>query len=351
MSRPPAEREIGQIPGILAQLLGTTEESLNVRKELNDCMADYHVKSGPHFFVIEYKAPGTPARISLAIQQALADADRHDANVIPTVATSYMGERGAELCRQSKVAWLDLAGNARIMAEGLNVNVSGKARTISRPGRRTNLFSPRSSNIARQLLLEPDRLFTQQELATQSGLDPGYTSRIVSRLEEEGLVTRDSTRQIRVAKPGLLLDTWRESYDFQNHSIIAGHVASRSGDSTQSQVSRALRGLSEKHAASGLGAAWLYNRFASFRMATIYLRRPPSKRLLDAVKVSRGPHGANLWLVIPRDFGVFDGSTNAGEIPVVSPLQTYLDLKGHPERASEAAAELKKTHLSWSLNG
>jgi hypothetical protein len=30
------------------------------------------------------------------------------------------------------------------------------------------------------------------------------------------------------------------------------------------------------------------------------------------------------------------------------PLQVYLDLKAHPERAAEAAAEVRRRYLTWN---
>ena len=355
MSRPVSEQSIRKIPSVLANLLGVEEKSLVVR-ELNgpsrykpSCI----VKYGPHLFVIEYKAPGTPGRISQAIRP-VREFTGHNVNLVRIVATSHMGEKGADLCQEANVSWLDLSGNARIIAKGLNINVRGRKNMVKQRGRRANLFSPRSSNIARQLLFEYGKPFTQQELAIRSGLDRGYTSRIVKRLDEEGFIKRDrgdKGGKIWLPNPELLLEAWRDEYDFQKHQIFHGHVASRSGESTQSQVSRALRGLGEEHFATGLGAAWLYNKFTSFRMTTIYLRDYPSKRIRDAIKVDMGEEGANLWMVVPCDRGVLDGRRVNDEIPIVSPIQTYLDLKSHPERASEAAAELRKTHLTWSRNG
>jgi hypothetical protein len=35
----------------------------------------------------------------------------------------------------------------------------------------------------------------------------------------------------------------------------------------------------------------------------------------------------------------------------VAPVQVYLDLKGHPERAKEAAAELRSRVLQWRRDG
>ena len=61
--------------------------------------------------------------------------------------------------------------------------------------------------------------------------------------------------------------------------------------------------------------------------------------------------GSNVWLVQPNDEAVFHGFADIDGIPCVTPLQTYLDLKGHPERSEEAAEELRNRMLSWNLRG
>jgi hypothetical protein len=53
------------------------------------------------------------------------------------------------------------------------------------------------------------------------------------------------------------------------------------------------------------------------------------------------PRGANLWVVRPVDDGVFEGAAIADGFPCVHPMQVYLDLKSHPERAAEAAGQLR----------
>lgn len=61
-----------------------------------------------------------------------------------------------------------------------------------------------------------------------------------------------------------------------------------------------------------------------------------------------GDRGANVWLVVPKDVGVFHGQRKVEDIQCVHPVQVYLDLKGHPERATEAADELLRRELNWN---
>ena len=73
---------------------------------------------------------------------------------------------------------------------------------------------------------------------------------------------------------------------------------------------------------------------------------------LDDVKVRmEDPHGANLWLVVPNDAGVFHGAAEKDGIHCVHPVQAYFDLKGHSERASEAAERLRNEFLDWRRGG
>ncbi len=55
-----------------------------------------------------------------------------------------------------------------------------------------------------------------------------------------------------------------------------------------------------------------------------------------------------MWIVTPNDAGVFYAAKDVNGVRCVRPVQAYLDLAGQPERAKEAAAELRSHHLGWS---
>ena len=54
-----------------------------------------------------------------------------------------------------------------------------------------------------------------------------------------------------------------------------------------------------------------------------------------------------MWLVFPGDEGVFQGCADVDGVRCVHPVQVYLDLLGHPERAKEAANFLWQELLNW----
>jgi len=72
----------------------------------------------------------------------------------------------------------------------------------------------------------------------------------------------------------------------------------------------------------------------------------PSATLLAALSFREESRGANVWLVVPNDDGVFQGTQTKEELVCVHPVQVYLDLKGHPERSAEAADRLRQNLFS-----
>lgn len=176
-------------------------------------------------------------------------------------------------------------------------------------------------------------------------MDEGFTSRIVARLEDERLIRRNAQGQIRVSNPDLLLDAWAEEYDFAKHQILRSHLPARSGRELLRLAPPQLEALGWETAATGLAAAWAIQPFADFRTATLYLK-PGEGGQPSWGDLETESRGANLWLVIPNDEGVFQGGGVYGEVACVHPVQAWLDLQAHPERSSEAAQQLRNT-FSW----
>ncbi len=308
---------------------------------------DALVEVGPHFFLITWRADSSPGKLLPAIDRLMRAARASSGEAIPLVVVPYMGEMGRQQCEEAGVAWLDLSGNASIQAPGLRIVVSGQPNLFKRRGRPTTPFAPKSARIARWLLMHPGEHFIQQQLARATDMDKGFTSRIVSKLEHDGLVGRDDRGAIFVPNPDQLLDAWAEAYDFTRHRIIQGHVPARSGEELLYHICEKLSVQSVGHAITGLAAAWQMTRFAAFRIVTAYLQDDPSPELLENLSFRENARGANIWLVVPKDEGVFHGAGDYGGICCVHPVQVYLDLKAHPERAAEAAGHLRAELLKW----
>jgi len=84
-----------------------------------------------------------------------------------------------------------------------------------------------------------------------------------------------------------------------------------------------------------------------FRLVIFFVPEEPSESLMKAAGFRPEERGANVWLVVPNDEGVFADASEQRGVQCVHPVQAFLDLKGHPERAAEAATELRKRLLNW----
>lgn len=301
---------------------------------------DLVVEAGGFRFVVEYKSSPLIGSVAAGIEHLI----RYPAKPsdIRLLVTPFMGETGIGKCAEAGISWLDLSGNADVTAPGLRLFVRGEKNKFISPGRNENPFAPKSSRIARHMLYQTNRAWTQRELADETGLGEGFVSRIVKSLEAQQLISRDSQGKLIVAKAEVMLDAWQQGYDFTKHEILRGHVAGRSGEEIQGKISSTLKNLSVDHAATGLGAAWLYSRFAAFRTVTVYLKEWPDKHILEQIGFRENTSGANVWLIIPKDPDIFYGIQPVADIPCVHRIQVWLDLKSLPERAEEAATELRK---------
>jgi hypothetical protein len=336
-----------EVPGLLAKLLEIPESRVSIRRGKKELGTEFIIKAGEHTFLVDFRSSSARAPLLLSLIRFNEKGRDNRKDGIPLLVVPYMGETGRRLCEEHEIAWLDLSGNARIKAPGLLINVEGKPNRFKSTGRPPNLFAPKSARIARQFLIQPDRALTQRELSQAADLDEGYTSRIVRRFEGTGLIVRDEKGLLKPKDPEQLFDAWQEAYDFMRHRVIKGYVAARSGEELLHKIAGVLEKQAPGYAATGLGAAWLYSHFANFRLATFYLPSAPGNELFKALGFHEDEKGANTWLIVPNDEGVFHSSEVREGIRCAHPVQVYLDLKDQPERASEAASRLRQDYLKW----
>ena len=337
-----------KIVDLLAKWLKVSQREIRSTDQFHKKNVDGHFKVGKYEFIIELKAGSNSAQVSSAIQTFKKSRLQSQIHLIPLVVVPFMGEVGRNLCQDSGVSWADLSGNADISAPNLRILIDGQPNLFKNLGRPSSPFAPKSTRITRWLLINADKSMTQRELSFATNMDEGFTSRIVSRLEAEELVSRKKDGSIFVPDPNLLLDSWREEYDLKKNRIIKGHIAARSSNEILQKISDLLLEKDIKHAATGLSGAWLYSKFVGFRIVTFYIDRQLSKELTRILGFRDEERGSNVWFVIPKDEGVFHGSKKVENINCAHPVQVYIDLFGHPERAKEAADNLREEFLNWN---
>lgn len=333
-----------RLPRLLAELLDEPRLDLASEQAATDARVDFVAADGRgRHWLVEVKSSSRPGQVGRAAEQLRAYVDaRPDA--IPLLVVPFMTAAGADVADRARVNWLDLSGNAHIRAEDLYVWVQGRPDELRSRGRPSSPFAPKSARVTRVLLLDPAKWWRQRDLVHETGLDDGNLSRIVRRLDDELLLERHD-RELRPRDPDLLLDAWAEDYRFDRHDIVVGHLTG-SGIDLARHVHQLLGDATVEHAFTGSVAAWLLEPFARFRLASVYVRGDP-RDAADAVGLRRNERGANVQLIGPNDAGVFHGGRSVDDLPCVSAVQTYLDLLHLPERARDAAHQLRDDQLLW----
>lgn len=335
------EREaLRRLPVILKDLLDEPQIG-PLEPQPPDSRVDAIVHVHRRRWLIEVKATASPGIVASAADRTASFAGRNDVAIL---VVPFMTPAGASTAVERGLNWIDLSGNAYIRDGDLYVSVQGRPNQFAARGRPPSAFAPRSSRVARAMLLDPERRWRQKELSEHTGLDAGRVSRVVRRLEHDDLIVRDGTL-VRPRDPDLLLDAWADDYRFDRHDIITGHV-SGSGIELTRELDQRLRDAGVDHAFTGLPAAWALERFARFRLISVYVHNDP-RSAADVLQLRRDERGANVQLVGPNDLGVFEGQHDIDALPCVSNVQVYLDLLALPERAHEAAEQLRHTGAIW----
>lgn len=309
---------------------------------------DLLVRAGSTRLVMEHVASADAPSVDGAIQQLKHYVRKGD---VPVVVVPFMGDVGRRLCSQASVSWLDLSGNADIRSRSLRILIEGRPNRYVHLGRPATPFAPKSSRLARWLLIHPTASFSQRELARHTQLDASQVSRLVARFREQRLVRVDESGRVALNDRRLMLEAWSADYQFQRHHVLKAHVPGRSGTETVEQLARALERLGTQYALTGLAGCWSYTHFAGFRLVTAYVASLPKAAQLQSIDFVEQEKGSNVWLVLPDDRGVFDGERRIDGLVTAHPVQVWLDLKEQPERSSDAAEELHARILKGEFDG
>lgn len=345
------EREAAhELPSLLAELLDIENGELAVRKPRGESKPepDAVLEVGGWRWIFEIKPSSSPGTVAAAAGQLAELGQRSGPTTIPILLVPHMTPAGARAAADRGLNWLDLSGNAHVRTDFIYIRIEGRPNRFSRRGRPSSPFAPKASRIARVLLLDPSRWWRQKDLAAVTQLDNGYVSRVVGRLTDEDLLDHNNG-DVRPRNPELLLDAWADDYKFERHDLVTGHMTG-SGVELTAELHQRLAKADIQHSFTGLPAAWALGQHARFRLVTVYVEGDP-RYAADAVDLRRGDKGANIQVIGPDDQGVFEGTRDFHGYPCVSAPQIYLDLLHLPERAKEAANQLREDGLLWSTDG
>ena len=335
-----------RLPALLAALLGisvTEVRPLPTEKKGLDAA----LEAGGLVWFVEVTSSSSPRTVAAAAEQLHRHVAAAQLSALGVLVVPYMTKAGARTATGLELNWIDLAGNGHIRDQGLHVRVEGLPNLLPARGRPSTPFAPKSARVSRLMLLDPWRWWRQKSLASETGLDDGHVSRVVRRLDDDLLLDRQGP-EFRPRDPYALLDAWADDYRFDRHDVVSGHITG-SGMEVADSLHRQLVDSNIDHAFTGLPAAWALGQHARFRLVSVYVAGDP-RVAAGALGLRRGERGANVQVIGPDDEGVFAGARDVHGRTCVSPPQVYLDLLHLPERAKEAAEQLRSDKLLWETH-
>lgn len=320
------------VPFLKTKGVKVTPVSQNATRPDAVLEADLGKKKQKKLFV-EIKNIGQPRVVREAINQLLRFTSKQP-DSYGIVGAPYISPAAAEICEEEGIGYLDLAGNCRLVFDTVYIVREGAKNPFAQKRDLRSLYSPRGTRILRVLLNNPQIAWRTQPLADEAKASVGHVANIKKLLKDREWII-ESKDGFRVKEPAGLLTEWSENYSFRKNEVrdfysMSGIPAVEVGMTdvcTESSFQFALTGLS---GAARIQPGMRYQRTMAF-VSDI------SGDLIKKVGLKEVTSGANVTLLIPYDAGVFNGFRDYDGVPVVSPVQLYLDLKSYKGRGEEAA--------------
>jgi hypothetical protein len=311
-----------------------------------DLIVDIRIQERPVTLICEVKDPGYPRQIRQAISQLHGYIAVRQLNAIPMVAASWLSPESRQLCVDGRVNYLDLAGNCRLLFDGVHIERETSERPKAAARTFRSIFSPKSAQILRVLLRDPARPWKVSELAAAADVSLGQVSNVRSALIEREWATADNAG-LHLTNPAALLDAWRQNYEPLRGERTSWYTILHGRELEQALRNILAHGQGQAMLASLSAANWLVP-FVRGGNTYLYADNAATPGLIDALKLKPVSTGANVQIIIPDDPTIFSEKIDAGDgVAVAPPVLTYLDLSLMDDRAREAADHLRERLLTW----
>jgi hypothetical protein len=295
------------------------------------------------------------------------------------VIAPALSPQSQSYCIQNGIDFVDLAGNIFINVPGkLTLQRSGMRAPGPRPTdsetRRTiNVFSGRSSRILRVLLENPKQWTISEisrELSEESSrfskrfpgaqidfnISLGSVSKAVSSLEEQ-LWIRRRGMTVLVPEPQRLLEQWAQKYkERYRWRLRSSFQTANPFGADATSINRGLEPLlSGPYALTGAIAVESEAPFVDVDIVDVFLM--PDEKSSQLRELRAQPRAVSLKggmpalrFIYPYDVGVFMYSRKIDGVPIVAPVQAYLDLSARGGRDLKQAEYLLANNIQprWS---
>jgi hypothetical protein len=259
------------------------------------------------------------------------------------MAAPYISKDTANICKQNKTGFIDLAGNCFLAFDRVYIERKNYPNPNIEKRRARSIFSPRSSRILRVLLNNPQsRPWGVLELAREADVSIGLVSRVKERLRDLEYLSDD--KYLTLTRPNELLHEWANNYSFRKNKSSDFFSFDNLKDSER-KLSQYCRQQQIPYALTLFSGAGLVAPFTRYTRGFAYVGKKISEvaEKLSFKEVTSGP---NFTILEPYDEGVFYGSIEIDNMRVANDIQLYLDLIGFKGRGEEAARFLLEQRIN-----
>lgn len=334
-----AARILRQIPGL------TAEVERDGRGRSPDAVLEF---AGTRTkVVVEFKDRANAA----TAWQLVRYAETHPDKPLLLVA----GETTAEtrrILQEHGIGVVDGLGNAHVEQPGLLFHREGPPshgrRTAGRPATR---LRGKAGVVAQALLLQPERTWRVHDLAAEADVSPALAHRVLTRLEDEGVVAAEGAgpgRVRRVGEADALLDLWAEE-QADKETRTTAYLLAQTPAQLVKELGTNLARAGVEHALTGAAGASLVAPFiTAIPVAEVWAEATAApEELYDAARADPVSDGHNVVFLQGKDDAPLAFRERVRGLWVANRFRLYRDLLRDPRRGREQAEHLRREAIRW----
>jgi len=291
------------------------------------------VKDDVKYIIGEVKNSGEPRYARQAVNQLLrffeSKPDTYGVFVAP-----YISPRAEAICSEAGIGTIDLAGNCNISFSTIYIRKGGNPNPFTRKQYLRSLYTPKAERVLRVLLNTGPNEWKTEEMAEEADVSLGLVANVKKLLV--GQEWMDSkTVGFSLMEPMALLADWVNNYKIRRNQTL-NYYSMLSPAEVEYRIGEFCKEREIPYGLTGFSGSSRYAPAVRYQRTMAYILGDIDS-LVELLGIKSVESGFNLTLLMPYDEGVLYGLQEFDSDKVVSPIQTYLDLKNLIGRGDEAA--------------
>ncbi len=336
-SVPPFEIRREPVP-----ITGSVREERVAEQLQNKGIVTLQWKGDGQRFVIEYRSPGTPKQIEVAIAQ-LRRYVGSSSDLRPLVVAPYLKPELLDRLVEEEISAIDLSGNMAITLPGRWLVIrSGAPNRFPSRAPIKNVYRGRSSLVARAMLTmrsAPTVSAVASALRESTGITMPTISKVLRALEDDVIIARNGI--IQVVQPDKLLANLLANYRPPTaRRAIRGKIGRDESTMSQLRTNADDTGV--------LYAADLPERYTILPTSDPVLRiyTTSIEQLVGEIAIDEQSRFPDVELIETDDPAVYFEREEQGRTYCTSRLQVYLELASGGKREQQAAHPIQADLLA-----